>query len=224
MKPLIPFIKEAAALCILFALITAGSLHLYASLNETSFFSYLTHPCVICAVLLALQLVAMKWSGSMLNLLLLIFTILSCAVLMALTLGLDVAITEAVQQSLQEESIQLPTDKLAAQYKLIPIAWFIALLSAPAQLRATSTGAICYFVWLAVTAALLNNTDMWAGTDNALAQQLSELFTNTSWMNAAVPGLFLLFFAITFELLCSLLPGKRKEAPLPPLPPFSSKS
>ena len=42
-------------------------------------------------------------------------------------------------------------------------------------------------------------------------QQLSELFNNVLWMNAAVPGLFLLAFAIFFELLCNIFPGKKKD-------------
>lgn len=228
MKHLLPLIREGTALPLLFALIATGGLYLCTPHDNNGasadFFRLLSDPIAISAVLVALQLVAMRWSGVMLNLLLLICTILFSAMVLAFTLGSNAALTEVVTGALTAENIQLTDEKAGILYWLIPCAWLMVLISAPAKLRASATGSVCYFIWLILTPLLSDNTDIWKDSDNALIQQLSELFSNTSWMNAAVPGLFLLIFAFTFELLCSLFPGKSKEVKLSPAPSFQTKA
>ena len=133
------------------------------------------------------------------------------ALVLSHTLGSEIGITAVVHASLEQVGLHNPLTQYPILGYGIPILWIIALVGASAPLRASITGWVCYALWLVITPILLSNTTMWQGHDSALMQQLSELFNNVLWMNAAVPGLFLLAFAVFFELLCNIFPGKRKD-------------
>lgn len=199
MKNIIPIIKESLAISIILPLLAVA----VSQQHDTT--------VTISALLLAAQLIAMRWAGAVLNICLLVFSILLPAQILSLALGSDIGITSVVNTALEQEGLHNPFTHYSSLSYGIPILWVISLVGAPAPLRATITGWICYVLWLIATPILLANTSVWQNQESALMQQLSELFNNTVWMNAAVPGLFLLAFAIFFELLCNLFPGKKKE-------------
>ena len=198
-KPFIPIIKEAIAICLLLTLLTVAVSH------------HSNHVAIISGLLLAAQFILMRWASAILNICLLLVSMLLPALVLSLTLGSDIGITTVVNTSLEEAGLCNPLTQYPILSYGMPILWVIALIGASAPLRATITGWICYVLWLIITPILLSNATMWQGHDSALMQQLSELFNNVLWMNAAVPGLFLLAFAIFFELLCNIFPGKKKD-------------
>lgn len=165
---------------------------------------------IAAAIILTLQLIAMKWAKVLLNILLTLASILLLFEMATVALGPGISMTSALHKVATTYGINHPFSDNPALYWLIPTVWFLCLIAAPAQVRSFCTAMVCYAAWLICTPLLQSAINEWAEDDDPILPQLLTRFTDTEWMAAATVGGFLLLFAILFDILGAIFSNKKE--------------
>lgn len=158
---------------------------------------------------ISIQLVAMRWTGALMNMLLTFSSILLFALMATLALGPQISMTASLHQVAETMGMGHPLKANPALYWLIPLTWFLCLLGANGQVRTFCTALVCYALWLVFTPMLCNVVQNWANQEQPALPQIMEIMSGAAWMPAAVLGCFLLVFAIIVGLLDSIFPDKK---------------
>lgn len=158
---------------------------------------------------IALQLVAMQWAGAIWNVLLSLLTIILTAGLVMLAVSQKAAVTPVLYEQMNAFRLGDLLSLYPAALWLVPTMWFIACLCAQEQVRTFCTAIICYGLWLALSAACFIGLQHWQAMDNPPMADILRNFTCCPWLASALPGVFLLLFALLMALTEGLIPRKR---------------
>lgn len=173
---------------------------------------------LVWGAIIALQLAVMKWLGGVWNVLFSLLSMLLMGELVMLAAGLPSAITTPVYTELQAVGLADISEKLPILYWLIPTLWLLACLCARDQVRVFITAVVSYLLWLILTLLCNLGVTAWQGTANPAPEQLADVFRNSPWLSAALPGAFLLIYAVLMALFEACIPHfsrKKSKAPAP---------
>lgn len=162
-------------------------------------------------VFVAMQLVVMRWSGYVMNVLLTFSSILLFAMMATIALGPGISMTTILHNMAESVGMGNPLKANPALYWLIPTTWFLTLLGARDQVRTFCTALVCYALWLVFTPMLSNVVTQWATQDEPVLPQVADIMTGADWMPAAVLGAFLLIFSVIVGLLDAIFPEKKES-------------
>ncbi|MBQ3524705.1 MAG: hypothetical protein IJA63_00380 [Akkermansia sp.] len=159
-------------------------------------------------LIICLQLVAMRWAGGVLNILLSLASVLLMAEFVHIILGPAIAFTGPIQALATSSGYPQLLSSFAALYWLIPVVWLLCLFSATAQVRIFCTAIVCYFLWLVLTPFFYKLLNLWQEAQEPVMPQVLDLFRNLDWMGSAFVGGFLLTFALIMSLIDTIFPVK----------------
>lgn len=164
----------------------------------------------------ALQAGLMKWTGAVWNVLFSLMSFLLLAWMVMLTAGQEAAVTSLLYE--QMDAVQL--GNIASRYPvmlyLVPVLWFIACLCAQEQVRTFCTALICYGLWHALTAACLAGIQSWQAMEQPSCADILQNIACCPWLAAAIPGCFLLLYALLMAAGEAAFP--RKHPAVQPAP------
>ena len=164
--------------------------------------------------IIALQLSVMKWMGGVWNILFSLLSMLLMGELVMIAAGLQGAVTTPVYTELQAAGFADIGEKFPVIYWLLPLLWFTACLCARDQVRVFITAIVCYLLWLVLTMLCNLMVTAWLGTTDPAPAQMADVFRNSPWLTAALPGAFLLIYAglmALFEACIPHLPRRKKK-------------
>ena len=163
------------------------------------------------ALFIAIQLVVMRWSGYVMNILLTVTSLLLFAMMATLALGPGISMTESLHHIADSIGMGSPLKANPALYWLIPVTWFLTLLGARDQVRTFCMALVCYVLWLVCTPLLSNVVEQWGAQEEPVLPQIADIMTGAEWMPACVLGCFLLIFAVCVGLLDAIFPEKKEK-------------
>lgn len=217
MKNLLLSIKEFILLIAVCAILYVCGTSLGQGLTTAAFFEgvkNLQHVGLhlgLGVLFITIQLVAMRWSGYMMNILLTITSILLFAMMATIALGPGISMTSVLHTMAESVDLDNPLKVNPALYWLIPVTWFLCLLGAKDQVRTFCTALVCYAMWLVFTPMLSEVIMQWGAQEEPALPQICEIMTGAEWMPAAVLGAFLLIFALIVGLLDAIFPEKKES-------------
>lgn len=176
---------------------------------------------LLWAAALSLQLTLIKGTNAVWNLLFCLLSILFAAWLVTLAAGQGCALTSPLQEQLNAHMSGNLADSYPSALWLLPLLWFICCLCAKNQVRIFCTALLCYALWLGITALGMHGVQAWQAMENPPQADLLLSFTCCPWLIPAIPGLFLLIFALLMSLAEAFLPASptcHEKTPSSPRP------
>ena len=217
MKNLLLSLKEFILLLVVSTILYVSSTTLGQGLTSAEFFGgvknlqYANLYLILGAVFIAIQLVVMRWSGYVMNMLLTLTSLLLFAMMATIALGPGISMTSILHNIADSVGMGNPLKANPALYWLIPTTWFLTLLGAKDQVRTFCTALVCYALWLVFTPMLSKVVTQWAAQEEPVLPQVCDIMTGADWMPAAVLGAFLLIFALIVGLLDAIFPEKKES-------------
>lgn len=161
--------------------------------------------------IILLQLAAMKWIDGLWNIVFSLLSIMLMAELVMIAGGLQPAVSTPLMTELQNIGATGIVKQYPAAYWLIPTLWMIACLCAREQARVFITAVICYLLWLLLTWLGAMGVSTWLSMGEPAPRRLADLLRENPWLTAAVPGFFLLVYAVLTALFETCLPRSKKQ-------------
>lgn len=164
---------------------------------------------LLWASVIALQFGIMKWTGALWNILFSLMSILLIAWLVMLSAGQEAAVTSVLYDQMDAMLLGNALSRYPALLYLVPVLWFVACLCAQEQVRTFCTALICYGLWHALTAAGTAGLRYWQAMENPPHADALQNFICCPWLTAAIPGCFLLLYALLMAASEAAFPRKR---------------
>lgn len=217
MKQSTQFFKRAILLIVIIFLLSLSILGLQDGLTAANLLAAIKKmmatdkTLIIITGVALLQLIAMRWSGFVIEQLLTIFSVLLFMEMTTIAMGPGIAMTNSIHELAAGIGMSNPFKTHPALYWLIPLIWFLSLLGARHQVRCFCLALFSYVIWLVFTPIFSTVLTKQAANDSAWLQHIRNLLAGTDWMPALILGCFLLLFSFFVSLLDTLFPQKTPQ-------------
>lgn len=171
---------------------------------------------LLWAAVFALQAGVMKWTGAIWTVLFSLLSFLLLAWMVMLTAGQEAAVTSLLYEQMDAVQLGDVLSRYPVMLYLVPILWFMACLCAREQVRTFCTALICYGLWHALTTACLAGIQRWQAMEQPPCADILQNIACCPWLAAAIPGCFLLLYALLMAAGDAVFPRRKHARELTP--------